>query len=214
MVALNLLLIAFLSYVMGSIPTSIWIAKIVYGMDIRAHGSGNAGATNVFRILGWKPALAVVVVDVAKGFVPAYYLFQIRFAEISWDPVYLQLLAGFAAIVGHVYTIFAGFRGGKGVATAAGMLLALYPLATPICILVFAVVVGMTRIVSLASITAAASLPVVLLVLVYGFDRQVPMPLVVLSFAVAAFIAFTHRSNIQRLVRGEEHRFGQKKEPQ
>ncbi|MFQ6604547.1 MAG: glycerol-3-phosphate 1-O-acyltransferase PlsY, partial [Fidelibacterota bacterium] len=142
----------FLSYVIGSTPTSIIMGKLVRGIDIRDHGSGNAGGTNVFRVLGWKPALVVVIVDVFKGWLPAAVLARI-WLELTPIPDLgvLQILCGFAAVLGHTYTIFAGFKGGKGVGTLAGILIALFPIAFPLCLVVFIVTLILTGYVSLSS---------------------------------------------------------------
>ncbi len=205
---LNLLSIAGVAYLMGSIPTSVWVGKLAYGIDIREHGSGNAGATNVYRTLGWKPALFVTLVDIGKGLIPTLFVSQWRITPLETDPVNLQLLAGIAAVAGHVWTIFAGFRGGKGVATAAGMLIVLYPLAIPFCLAVFLLVVGLTRYVSLASMTAVAALPVFLLIGARLFSKEAPAQLLALSLAIVVFILFTHRGNIQRLLGGTENKIG------
>ena len=206
MIYVNLTLIALAGYVMGSIPSSIWLGKFCYKLDIRHHGSGNAGGTNVFRVLGWKPALVVVLVDVGKGLVPTLFFAQWRLAETSLDHAYFQLAAGLAAICGHVWTMFAGFRGGKGVATAAGMLLVLYPLALPICLLVFVVTVVTTRFVGLASILATVALPVSQLLLMLVAARPVSAPLLIISFLLVFFILFTHRANIGRMMAGTENK--------
>lgn len=210
MIVLNLLAIALTGYLLGSIPTSILAGKLLKGIDIREHGSGNAGATNVFRVLGWKAALAVMLVDVGKGVVATLFAPKILFVTISFNFVYLQLLAGLVAVLGHIWTIFAGFRGGKGVGTAAGMLFALYPIAGLVCLGIFLAVAFSTRYVSLASLSAAMALPIVLALLVKVFDKEVAQPLQVFSILIALLIIFTHRSNIQRLLSGTENRFGQK----
>jgi glycerol-3-phosphate acyltransferase PlsY len=206
---ISLLIILGLSYLAGAIPTSIIVSKIARGIDIREHGSGNAGGTNVFRVLGWKYGILVMIIDVFKGFVATYWIARILPAPIPFELV--QILVGLAAIIGHIWTVFAGFRGGKGVGTAAGMLLALYPLAFVICLAIFAILVITVRIVSVASMSAALALPTTLTVLKYGFHKQVAMPLYIFSFFAAALIIFTHRSNIKRLLNGTENRFGKKK---
>jgi len=206
MTALNLALVALAGYLMGSIPTSIWIGRVCYKLDIRQHGSGNAGGTNVFRVLGWKPALVVILVDVGKGLVPTLFFAQWRFPEVSLDHTYFQLVAGSAAICGHVWTLFAGFRGGKGVGTAAGMLIVLFPLAIPICLLVFAVTVALSRIVALGSILATLTLPVIQSLLWLVAGRETPWPPMILSFLLVPFILFTHRANIARMINGSENR--------
>ena len=194
-------------YLFGSIPTAVWVSKAFFGKDVRDHGSGNAGATNVFRVLGWKPALFVVLVDVAKGVVPTM-MTPIWFAETGLESVMVQLIAGTAAVLGHCYTCFARFRGGKGVGTAAGMLAVLYPIALPICLLVFIVTVWRTRFVSLGSILAAVTLPVTQVVLILFFGREVSTTLLAIGILLVPFILFTHRGNIRRLVAGTENKIG------
>ena len=206
----NLLVIILVSYLLGSIPTSILVGKWFYGLDIREHGSGNAGATNVFRVLGWKPGVAVMLVDIGKGAAATLYASQIVFTPIGIDPVYLKILAGLSAVFGHIWTVFAGFRGGKGVATAAGMLFALYPIAGLICFAVFLIIAFTTRYMSLASMLAAVCLPIVLLIMNNIFHKLVQPPLFVFSIFIAVLIVYTHRSNIKRLLAGTENRLGRK----
>jgi glycerol-3-phosphate acyltransferase PlsY len=208
MVAVTSVLV--LAYLLGSFPTSIIAGKVLRGIDIREHGSGNAGGTNVFRVLGWKPGLVVTAVDVFKGFIAAAWLPLWIAPDMTHLP-FLQLAAGIAAVFGHIWTIFAGFRGGKGVGTAAGMLLALFSEAVIYCILVFAVVLLLTRYVSLSSISAAVTFPVVLTVFRYLLDREVPLPFYIFSFFAAALIIYTHRANIKRLLNGNENRIGRPK---
>ena len=185
------------AYLLGSIPSS-WIAGRASGVDLTRRGSGNLGGTNVFRVLGWKWALPVVLVDVGKGFVPAWY-----FAGL--DPVgapQLALAYGLAAVAGHVWSVFLRFEGGKGVATAGGVLLALAPVATAVGALIWVSLVFLTRIVSVASLSAATALPVVAWVL----DAQPEK--VLFTAGLAAFVWWTHRENVARLARGEELQFG------
>ena len=162
----------------------------------------------MLRTFGWKPALAVLVVDVGKGFVPALLAPQLQFVEVNLSPVYLQLLAGTAATVGHCYPLFAGFRGGKGVATAAGTFLATHPVAVPICLAVFVVVLVPSRQVSVSAMVASLSMPVVLLILRHGVGYDVSSPDLYVAALLALFIVFTHRSNIVRLWRGSQHGVG------
>ncbi len=208
MVALNLLLITGAGYLLGSIPTAIITGKLLKGIDVREHGSGNAGATNVFRVLGWQAGLLVLAIDIAKGFVATKYASQISITAMDISPVYLMFLGGVSAVFGHIWTVFAGFKGGKGVGAAAGMLIALYPVAVLICFLIFALIVAGTRYVSLGSITAAVSLPVVLWLLEHFAGRAVEPPLYWFSIFVAALIVYTHRSNLSRLLAGTENKFG------
>lgn len=209
---LSVVLVFILSYLLGALPTAIIVGKLSRGIDIRQHGSGNAGGTNVFRVLGWKPGLFVMLVDAFKGFVAAYWLPRLAFATAPIPPDTLHLLCGIAAIIGHIWTVFAGFRGGKGVGTAAGVLLALYPLVVPICLAIFCLVLALTRIVSISSMLAAISFPIVLSLFRYVWHKPVPDAFYYFSFFAAALIIFTHRSNIKRLLNGTENKFGKKKE--
>lgn len=205
---IQLLLLLLLSYITGSIPTSIILGKIVKGIDIREHGSGNAGGTNVFRVLGWKPALVVVVIDIFKGWLPPAIYATILFQGQPITNIgIVQILCGFAAVLGHTYTIFAGFRGGKGIGTLAGMLLALFPIALPLCIIVFIITLILTGYVSLSSILATVALPIILLVLPIFGIQQSTSSLLIFALLVPLFAIFTHRSNIVRLRDGTENRF-------
>ena len=203
-----LILILFASYIIGSFPTSIIMGRVTQGIDIREHGSGNAGGTNVFRVLGWKPALVVVVFDVFKGWLPASYLAKMFFEATQLPDLGLfQILCGFCAVLGHTYTIFAGFKGGKGVGTLAGMLIAMFPVAVPLCILVFAITLILTGYVSVGSIIASASLPIFLLILPIIGIEPAELSLLIFSLLIPFFIVYTHRSNISRLRSGEENQF-------
>jgi len=206
---LELFLLLFASYITGSTPTSIIAGKVIKGIDIREHGSGNAGSTNVFRVLGWKPALIVVIIDVFKGWLPAaVYATSFFQGQPIQDTGVVQILCGFAAVLGHTYTIFAGFKGGKGVGTLGGMLLALFPIAVPLCLVVFAIVLVLTGYVSVSSMIASIALPVFLFILPpLGLAETAPFSLLIFSLLIPWFIIFTHRSNIARLRSGEENRF-------
>jgi glycerol-3-phosphate acyltransferase PlsY len=201
------------SYLVGSIPTSIIAGKILRGrdFDIRKQGSGNAGGTNVFRVLGWKPGITVMAIDIGKGVLATLLVSHWRpFGVINPNETVVAILCGIAAVCGHIWTIFAGFRGGKGVGTAAGMIIALYPIAAVICFVVFIVVVFFTRYVSLGSMTAAIALPVVLLVLPTSAEVDSDV-LFLFSLLVSGLIIFTHRGNIRRLLNGTENRFGKRR---
>ena len=178
----------------------------MYGSDIRGHGSGNAGATNMLRAFGWKPALAVLALDVAKGYIPALLAPWLQIGDSGPSPATLGLAAGAAATLGHCYPVFAGFRGGKGVATATGAFLATHPGAVAIGLAVFAALVTLSRYVSVAAVAAALAMPVILLVLRHRFEYAVSPPDLYLAAALAGFIAFTHRSNLSRLLQGGEAR--------
>ena len=205
---LQLLLLLIFSFITGSFPTSIILGKIVKGIDIRDHGSGNAGGTNVFRVLGWKPALIVVIIDIFKGWLPTaiYATILLKGQPIS-DVGVIQIFCGFAAVLGHTYTIFAGFRGGKGIGTLAGMLIALFPIAFPLCLLAFVITLILTGYVSLSSIMATVALPLILLVLPLLDIQQASLSLLVFALLIPWFAIFTHRSNIVRLRNGTENRF-------
>lgn len=204
-----LIILIIISYLIGSTPTSIIVGRITKGIDIREHGSGNAGGTNVFRVLGWKPALFVVVIDVFKGWLPAaIFAPAFYYAQIIPDLGVVQILCGFSAVLGHTYTIFARFKGGKGVGTLGGMLIALFPTAFPFCLAIAIITIILTGYVSLASILASVSLPIFLFILPPFFGvNPAPLSLMVFSLLIPWFITFTHRSNIQRLRNGEENRF-------
>lgn len=194
-------LLLLLSYVVGAIPTSFWVGKGLHGIDLRQHGSGNLGATNAFRVLGWKSAAPVVLLDVAKGYLPVALFPALVGAGPRWAMAF-----GAAAIVGHMFSFWVGFRGGKGIATSAGVFLALAPWAVLGGALVWTAVTFPTGYVSLGSIAAAAMLPflVALTPHVGGAD------LVAFSAALALFVIWAHRSNVRRLLRGEENRFGRR----
>ncbi len=196
-------IVALVAYLFGSFPTAIIAGKILKKIDIRDHGSGNAGATNVLRILGWKAALVVLLIDMLKGFVPVFWL--TGFIVGQGDMViYFQILAAFAAIAGHIWTVFAGFRGGKGVGTAAGVFLGLAPAALLIALLGFIIVVFLTRYVSLGSLVAALIFILTEIVQKYMLHIPVPDVLLYVSGLVVALIWFAHRANIQRLLAGNE----------
>ena len=197
-----------LSYLTGSIPTSIIVSRVAKNIDIREHGSGNAGATNVYRILGWKYALIVLSLDIFKAWLPtAIYATKIFLSISIPDIGFIQILCGFSAVLGHTYPIFAGFRGGKGVGSLIGVLLALFPFAFPLCLIVAIFVVVTTGYVSLGSIFAAISLPIIILILP-GLGIITPnLSLVIFSLLVPWFVIYTHRSNISRIRNGTENRF-------
>jgi len=203
---LSLTFILLLSYIVGSIPTSIIVSKMWRGIDIRDYGSGNAGASNVFRVLGWKAGVIVSVVDISKGAFATLVISSLRFDPLALEPTVVQILAGMSAVIGHIWTVFAGFRGGKGVATAAGMLLALQPVICLICLAIFLGIFLSTRYVSLASMGSALSFPILLFLARQVLHYPIHLSLLILGVALAALILFTHRSNIRRLLQGKENR--------
>jgi acyl phosphate:glycerol-3-phosphate acyltransferase len=205
---LSLFLILLLSYLAGSIPTAIIAGRLVMKDDIRNHGSRNAGATNVYRVMGWKPALVVVLIDIGKGVLAALFISRLRIDPLAWHPVLVQIAAGTAAIVGHVWTVFAGFRGGKGVGTAAGVFLSIAPVPVLAALAVWLILLFSTRIMSVASLAAALTLGIALTVQKAFFRPDIPGFLAAGTWAVVVLIVFTHRSNIGRLARGEELKLG------
>jgi len=192
-----------LSYLMGAIPTSYLAGKWFRGIDLREHGSKNLGATNVFRIMGWKFAVPVALIDMAKGAVPVMVLAP----AVSTNELF-PLLCGALAVIGHVFSVFVGFKGGKGVATSAGVVLGMAPLAVGICLLVWLVLVWLTGYVSLGSVTAAAFFPAAVWLL-YPERR----PTIWIYILLAAVIVWMHRANIGRLRAGTENRFGRRAKP-
>lgn len=191
-----------LAYLMGSIPSAVWIGKTLYGVDVREFGSGNAGATNTFRVLGKKAGLLVLTMDILKGWLPVVMAGFISEAPPQTSQfVDLQIVLGVAAVIGHIFPVFAGFRGGKGIATLFGVILAAHPLACLISLGVFLIVFMAFRYVSLGSISAAIAFPVA--VITVFADRVVPS-MVIFSIMVAILVMITHQKNIERLIRREE----------
>lgn len=186
------------AYLLGSIPSSVWIGKRFYGVDVREHGSHNAGATNTLRVLGPKAALPVFAMDVAKGFAAVMLAHFTGYADNALSIFKLALVA--AAVLGHMYPVFAGFRGGKGVATLAGAVLGVLPGAVGLCLLTFAVVLFITHYVSVSSMTAGLLLPVYAVFVFH--ERYAPM--VVFCCLVSLLLIYTHRANIKRLAAGTE----------
>jgi acyl phosphate:glycerol-3-phosphate acyltransferase len=187
------------SYLLGAVPTSYLAARLFRGIDLREHGSRNLGATNLYRVLGWRYAIPVGVLDAAKGLVPV-----LLFAPRVSSSELFALICGLVAVAGHVFSVFVGFKGGKGVATAAGVMLGLTPAALGVAVLVWAALVYLTGYVSVGSIAAAAIFPVA----VYLLEPPDQPAMLWLDIAVAAAIVWFHRGNIQRLLKGTENRFG------
>ena len=198
---LELIVYIFASYLLGSIPFSVIVGYVFAGVDIRKHGSGNAGATNVYRIAGPIAAVLATLLDVGKGALPvlvAKYLFP-EFPSV-------QVAFGFAAVVGHVFPVFAGFNGGKGINTLLGMFLILLPIEVGVCLLVFGIIFALTRIVSAGSIMAGVSLSLIVLIEKYLMGKNVSPLLLSACIAVSLLVLFTHRANIRRLIKGEERK--------
>ena len=190
------------AYLLGAVPTSFVAGKLGRGIDLRAHGSKNLGATNVFRILGWKYAIPVVLVDIAKGAVPVALFGAWSGLGAAWAAAF-----GATAVLGHVFSPFVGFRGGKGVATAAGMFIALAPLAVAIALPVWGLSLWLTGYVSVSSIVACVTFPVWV-----RLTEPAAQPAFYASLGLAGLIVFSHRANIRRLLAGTENRFRTRKE--
>ncbi len=227
---LTLLAILAVSYIIGSIPTSLVAGKMLKGIDIRNFGSGNAGGTNAFRVLGWKPGLIVTLIDIFKGVIAAvavvaFFKNHPIGAFPDMNEVAVRLLAGMSAVIGHVFTLFAGFKGGKGVSTAAGMLIGIAPVSMLMVVGIFLLTVYMSRHVSVASMLAAIACPLIIAIRKYifelggGLDYYIGLfgspvffhdsldyHLMIFGLIVALAIFYTHRANIRRLLSGTESR--------
>lgn len=211
----SLLTVVFISYLIGAIPSSVWYGKLFRGVDIREHGSGNAGATNTFRILGWKAGTIVLLFDFGKGLFCTLVVSQIAYSigggpavlYEGWD-VYsmVMILCGVGAVVGHMFPIYSNFVGGKGAATACGMLYGIEPLSISIALAIFLIVMFTSRYVSLASISASVIYPFTQLTLRYGFDWHIDGSIIIFSTLIALGIIIKHKGNIRRLLDGNENR--------
>ncbi|MFL5762974.1 MAG: glycerol-3-phosphate 1-O-acyltransferase PlsY [Bacteroidia bacterium] len=188
------------AYLIGSIPTAVWIGKFFYKIDVREYGSGNAGATNTFRVLGKKAGIPVLLIDVLKGFAAVYLAGLSPYRPATTLFINLQLVLGIASLVGHIFPLFASFRGGKGIATLLGIVLAVHPYAAFISMGIFIVVLLISGYVSLSSMTAAVAFPVIVIGV---FKTGVPS-LIIFSILIAIMVLITHQKNIERLLRKEE----------
>lgn len=196
---LEIILLLIVAYLLGSIPSAVWIGKRFYGVDVRQHGSHNAGATNTLRVLGRKAALPVFVIDAAKGFTAVMLC---HLTPLEEDPLlFLKIALAIAAVAGHIFPIFARFKGGKGVATMTGCMLAVAPLPVLLCFLTFVIMLAATHYVSVSSITGGVMFPVYIL-LVHGWKAS-PY-LVLIGVITAVVFIITHRKNIKRLRQGTE----------
>ncbi len=192
------------AYLFGSIPTAVWIGQAFYGIDVREYGSGNAGATNTFRVLGKKAGISVMLLDIFKGYTATNLAYLIGLSvtgpQNSVQFVNYQLALGITAVMGHLFPVFAGFRGGKGIATLFGMILAVQPQAAMLCVLTFVIVLMISKYVSLSSILAGFSFPLSII-----FIFQSPIRSVLLyGMSICVLILVTHQKNIERLIKGKE----------
>jgi glycerol-3-phosphate acyltransferase PlsY len=190
-----------LAYLLGSVPSAVWIGKSFFGKDVREHGSGNAGATNTFRVLGWKPGSIVFTLDTIKGFLAVYAINYTTANEYKYGTFFF-IIAGLLAVMGHIYPVFAQFRGGKGVATMLGVILGIHPVPAALALSVFIIVFVLTRFVSLGSLSAAVSFPLLIFILYPETDIYLKG----FSVLLASILFFSHRANIKRLLMGTENR--------
>lgn len=202
---MDFILFSLIAYLLGSIPTAVWVGRAWYDIDVREHGSKNAGATNTFRVLGKKPGIIVLVIDILKGatatFLPV--IFSIRDTDLAQEHIIqLQILAAIFAVMGHVFPVFAKFKGGKGVATSLGVIIGLQPLAALICVVLFLIVFILSQFVSLGAICAAVAFPLIIR-FVLGEDSIL---LIGFSVLLSGLVIFAHRKNIGRLLKGEENK--------
>ncbi len=219
---LNLLVIILLSYLVGSIPTGILVARSAGNIDIRNHGSGNMGGTNIMRVLGWKYGVLVILLDALKGAFTVVVISRLYLGSFPFpnqtpfdDFTLVQIIAGVIAVVGHIWTIFAEFKGGKGIATGMGILITLVSIDIFIAFGIFLLIVAISRYVSLASIIATSCIPIIMIIRTNIFHVNIIGYGTLLPFVIfiALLVMFTHRANIKRLLSGKESKisFSKKK---
>lgn len=205
MISYSNLTLILMAYMLGSIPSAVWVGKMLYGIDVRDYGSGNAGATNTFRVLGKKAGLPVLIMDILKGFLAVKMVWLTgKYLPETQQFINLELSLGIASLLGHIFPIFAGFRGGKGVATLLGILCAVHIGAALICIGVFVLTLILTQYVSLSSMMAALTFPISIM---FIYHETVP-GLNIFAMFVCILVLITHQKNIERLLRGEEGKVG------
>ena len=211
---MNELMLVVLAYLLGSIPTSIWVSKAVFGIDIRDYGSGNPGATNTFRVLGSKWGTFVMIADITKGVIAtSLYILIPFYLQNELARTNFMIILGLAAVLGHIFPIWADFKGGKGVATILGMALAIQPIVALICIVVFLITLFTTRFVSLSSMLAS----IVFMVLILFIFKEKETSYRVFAIIVALMVVVTHQKNIGRLLNGKENKaplFKKNRKPQ
>ncbi len=213
-------LIIILSYIVGSIPTGLLVGRWIKGIDVRTQGSGNIGSTNVMRTLGWKLGLMVQFGDIAKGLIAVLLIARMHYGDFPFnnrtpfdDFTVVQIIAGIAAVLGHIFSVFLNFRGGKGINTAAGMLVGIAPIDISIALIVFALVLLSTGYVSLGSLSAATAFPTTMFIRFNVFNVDIPSyhTLILFSIATTLLLFYAHRANIRRLVHGQENQFSKLK---
>ena len=199
---INFFIFSITAYILGSIPTAVWVGKRFYSMDVREHGSKNAGATNTFRVLGKNPGKIVLAIDILKGLIAVLLPLTVAYTHDENTIINYKLFAAISVILGHVFPLFAGFRGGKGVATSLGVIFAIHPPAAGICLAIFLVVFLTFNYVSLGAIVTAISFP---LVIHFVFNVS-SLPLTIFSIVIGAAVVITHKKNILRLIQGSENK--------
>ena len=200
---MDFILFGLFAYLLGSIPTAVWVGRLKYDLDVREHGSKNAGATNTFRVLGKKAGIAVLSVDIIKGGLAV--LLPFIFLPYGWSNdhiIHLKIVCGIVAVLGHIFPVFAGFNGGKGVATSLGVILGIHPLAALICIGLFLIIFIASHYVSLGAIIASSSFPISIVFLFHNTN----ISLTVFSIVLASAVIILHHNNIKRLIHGEENK--------
>ncbi|MCJ7508249.1 MAG: glycerol-3-phosphate 1-O-acyltransferase PlsY [candidate division Zixibacteria bacterium] len=207
---LKFVIVIVLSYLLGSIPFGIIISRLFKGIDVREYGSKNIGFTNVFRVVGVLPAVIVLILDIGKGALSVLLISQIATSQAPLSSTLVRIAAGIFVILGHIFPIFANFKGGKGVATAAGVLLALVPSEFILVLVIFILVVSLTRYISLGSLVSSLFLPLILILEKCYLKKAIPIELIIVSLILCFLIFYTHRQNIKRLLRGTENKFGKK----
>jgi acyl phosphate:glycerol-3-phosphate acyltransferase len=201
MITTSNLLALVAAYLLGSVPTAVWIGKAFYGIDVREHGSGNAGATNTFRVLGRKAGIPVLIIDILKGWASVNLSYLIgNYTPGTEAFINFQLALAIGALIGHIFPVYVGFRGGKGIATLLGIGIAIHPYAAFLCFGIFFLMLLISSYVSLSSIVAGISFP---LIVVFLFRNKVPS-LTIFALSVAAMVIITHQKNIERLLKGNE----------
>ncbi len=201
---MDFIIFSLIAYLLGSIPTAVWVGRSWYGLDVREHGSKNAGATNTFRVLGKKPGIVVLSIDIVKGAL-ATLLPLIILGANETDPdhlIQIRILAAILAVTGHVFPVFAQFRGGKGVATSLGVIIGLQPVAAAICVGIFLIVFISSKYVSLGAITAAMAFPLV----IHFVLGENSVWLLSFSVLLSSLVIIAHKKNIGRLMKGEENK--------
>ena len=210
MISFDIIILLILSYLTGAFPSAVWYGRTFYNVDVREYGSGNAGATNTFRVLGKNAGIPVLFMDVFKGWLSVNYIFLINSSNV-FSPELLfenQLAFGIAAVIGHLFPIYTGFRGGKGIATMLGLLIGLQPYAAFFTLIVFVIILFVFRYVSLASMIASLAFPFFVMIILSSTNE----PLNLFAIFVPILSLITHQKNIERLIRKEETKvkFGKK----